>query len=221
MAPGGLRRTTGRSRVGTTASLATTVGAIDYFTHKPAVGAHVPRDLYEGEVPVERVGYYTQILADESVTVHPHHVQQRQTPPFFLSLHFTAPHWPWEGPEDEAVARTLTDLFHYDGGNLKTYATMVRALDGAVGQVLAALDAQGMADNTIVVFTSDNGGERFSKTWPFTGQKTELLEGGLRGYSYRAVDKTGQTIDFLLTEQRDKEAALRFLKKAIRRNGRA
>ena len=57
---------------------------------------------------------------------------------------------------------------------------MVRALDGAVGQVLAALDAQGMADNTVVVFTSDNGGERFSKTWPFTGQKTELLEGGLR-----------------------------------------
>ena len=37
-----------------------------------------------------------------------------------------------------------------------------------------------MADNTIVVFTSDNGGERFSKTWPFTGQKTELLEGALR-----------------------------------------
>jgi arylsulfatase A-like enzyme len=57
---------------------------------------------------------------------------------------------------------------------------MVRALDGAVGQVLAMLDEQGMAENTIVIFTSDNGGERFSKTWPFTGQKTELLEGGLR-----------------------------------------
>ena len=78
------------------------------------------------------------------------------------------------------MACNLKDLFHQDGGNLRTYATMVRALDAAVGQVLAALDAQGMADNTIVVFTSDNGGERFSKTWPFTGQKTELLEGGLR-----------------------------------------
>jgi arylsulfatase A-like enzyme len=84
------------------------------------------------------------------------------------------------GPEDEGVSRALTHLFHHDGGNLRTYATMVRALDEAVGQVLATLDAQGMADNTIVVFTSDNGGERFSKTWPFTGQKTELLEGGLR-----------------------------------------
>src|SRR5262249_9129627 len=49
-----------------------------------------------------------------------------------------------------------------------------------VGRVLAALATHGLAENTIVVFTSDNGGERFSDTWPFTGRKTELLEGGLR-----------------------------------------
>ncbi len=155
-------------------------GAIDYFTHKPGVGEHVPRDLYEGEVPVEHVGYYTQLLADESLQYIRTHSQQGQMHPFFLSLHFTAPHWPWEGPEDEVVSRNLTDIFHYDGGSLKTYTKMVCALDKAVGQVLAVLDEQGMADNTIVIFTSDNGGERFSKTWPFTGQKTELLEGGLR-----------------------------------------
>lgn len=152
-------------------------GAIDYFTHKPGVGEHVPRDLYEGEVPVERIGYYTQILADEASNWI---VQQRATQPFLLSLHFTAPHWPWVGPEDEDVSRSLTDIFHYDGGNLKTYAKMVRSLDAAVGQVLQTLDEQGLRDNTIVVFSSDNGGERFSKTWPFTGQKTELLEGGIR-----------------------------------------
>jgi arylsulfatase A-like enzyme len=46
--------------------------------------------------------------------------------------------------------------------------------------VCAALDANGLTDNTIVIFTSDNGGERFADTWPFTGRKTELLEGGLR-----------------------------------------
>ena len=49
-----------------------------------------------------------------------------------------------------------------------------------IGRVLQALDAGGLARNTIVIFTSDNGGERFSDTWPFTGKKTELLEGGLR-----------------------------------------
>ena len=53
-------------------------------------------------------------------------------------------------------------------------------MDLQIGRVLQALDANGLADNTIVIFTSDNGGERFSDTWPFTGSKTELLEGGLR-----------------------------------------
>jgi arylsulfatase A-like enzyme len=152
-------------------------GAIDYFTHKPGVGEAVPRDLYEGEVPVERVGYYTQLLADEASAWIG---EQSADKPFFLSLHFTAPHWPWVGPEDEEVSRNLKDLFHYDGGNLATYARMVRSLDAAVGQVLGQLKRQGLDDNTIVVFSSDNGGERFAKTWPFTGQKTELLEGGLR-----------------------------------------
>jgi arylsulfatase A-like enzyme len=53
-------------------------------------------------------------------------------------------------------------------------------MDLQVGRVLKALDETGLADNTIVVFTSDNGGERFADTWPFTGRKEELLEGGLR-----------------------------------------
>jgi arylsulfatase A-like enzyme len=49
-----------------------------------------------------------------------------------------------------------------------------------IGRVLQAVEANGIADNTIAIFTSDNGGERFADTWPFTGRKTELLEGGLR-----------------------------------------
>ncbi len=53
-------------------------------------------------------------------------------------------------------------------------------MDLQVGRILKALDAAKAARDTIIVFTSDNGGERFSDTWPFTGKKTELLEGGLR-----------------------------------------
>ena len=53
-------------------------------------------------------------------------------------------------------------------------------MDAAVGRVLAALDRLGLSRNTLVVFTSDNGGERFSDVWPFIGAKGELLEGGLR-----------------------------------------
>src|SRR6516164_8615847 len=57
---------------------------------------------------------------------------------------------------------------------------MIEAMDEQIGRVMALLERNGARDNTIVVFTSDNGGERFADTWPFTGKKTELLEGGLR-----------------------------------------
>src|SRR5205823_3328230 len=77
-------------------------------------------------------------------------------------------------------SKRIRNIFHRDGGTQKTYATMVQSLDVNIGRVLQALDVHGLAENTIVVFTSDNGGERFSKTWPFSGMKTELLEGGLR-----------------------------------------
>jgi len=154
-----------------------TGGAVDYFTHKAGVGADVPPDLFEGEVRVDKAGYYTDLIAE-----HGQAFLRRQTAaqPFLLSLHFTAPHWPWEGPGDEAVSRELKNLNHTDGGSLKKYGEIVAALDAAVGRVLATLEAQGLAQNTLVVFTSDNGGERFSNTWPFTGQKSELLEGGIR-----------------------------------------
>ncbi|HVW71368.1 MAG TPA: sulfatase-like hydrolase/transferase [Steroidobacteraceae bacterium] len=152
-------------------------GDVDYFTHKPEADAKTPEDLYEGEVPVHRAGYYTTLLGDRAVD---YLERVNADVPFFLSLHFTAPHWPWEGPDDEAVSRELKDIFDYDGGNLAVYGRMVEALDEQVGRVLETLSRRGLADNTIVVFTSDNGGERFSKMWPFTGQKTELLEGGIR-----------------------------------------
>jgi arylsulfatase A-like enzyme len=57
---------------------------------------------------------------------------------------------------------------------------MVTRMDEQIGRILRTLRRLGMRDETVVVFTSDNGGERFSDTWPFTGRKTELLEGGLR-----------------------------------------
>jgi arylsulfatase A-like enzyme len=104
-----------------------------------------------------------------------------------MSLHFNAPHWPWEAPGDEAESNRLRlagggprSQFDVDGGSQKTYQRMIQAMDLQVGRVVQALNANGLAENTIVIFTSDNGGERFADTWPFTGRKTELLEGGLR-----------------------------------------
>ncbi len=152
-------------------------GASDYFTHLNSRGAP---DLWDGDVPVERNGYLTDLLGDRAVeTVNEHATAKK---PFFLSLHFNAPHWPWvaHGDEDESERLRGGNLRHYDGGTMRTYARMVQAMDTQIGRVLQALDVNGIADDTIVVFTSDNGGERFSDTWPFSGVKTELLEGGLR-----------------------------------------
>jgi len=153
-------------------------GSLDYYTHKFGPPNTDTEDLWDGDAKIHQVGYLTDLLGDRAVTEIDRYAKAGQ--PFLISLHFNAPHWPWEAPGDEAEALRLTSLFHFDGGSQKTYARMVMQLDLQVGRVLQALDANGIADNTIVVFTSDNGGERFADTWPFTGRKTELLEGGLR-----------------------------------------
>ena len=156
-------------------------GGVDYYTHK---GTDGKLDLWDGPTPVDIAEYLTDLLAEQAIAGIS--AGAKQPKPWFMSLHFTAPHWPWEAPGDLAEARRLEAspdreaLMHYDGGALETYAKMVGRLDYQVGRVLDALAASGQADNTIVVFTSDNGGERFSSTWPFSGRKTELLEGGLR-----------------------------------------
>jgi arylsulfatase A-like enzyme len=155
-------------------------GAADYFNHGSEAsrsGAEASQ-LHEEEVPVDRHGYMTNLLGDRAVDIVAAYARSRQ--PFLLSLHFTAPHWPWEGPDDETESKRIRNIMHRDGGTQKTYGKMVQSLDANIGRVLQALDVNGLSENTIVIFTSDNGGERFSKTWPFTGMKQELLEGGLR-----------------------------------------
>ena len=153
-------------------------GSLDYYTHKFGPPNTDTDDLWDGDAKVHQVGYLTDLLGDRAINEVNTYARSGQ--PFLISLHFNAPHWPWEAPGDEAEAQRLTSLFHFDGGTQKTYARMVMQMDLQVGRVLQALEANNLAENTIVVFTSDNGGERFSDTWPFTGKKTELLEGGLR-----------------------------------------
>jgi len=153
-------------------------GVLDYFTHKYGPPSSDTEDLWEDDVKIRHTGYLTDLLGNRAVDVVNAYAKPGQ--PFLVSLHFNAPHWPWEAPGDEAESQRLTNLFHFDGGTQRTYRRMIQQMDLQVGRVLQALDANGIAENTIVVFTSDNGGERYSDTWPFTGRKTELLEGGLR-----------------------------------------
>lgn len=153
-------------------------GGVDYFTHKDGIASTDTDDLWDDDVPIHQAGYLTDLMGDRAVKVIGDYAKSKD--PFLLSLHFNAPHWPWEGPGDEAESRRIRTLMDRDGGSMKTYAEMVTRMDMQVGRVLKAIADGGIANNTIVVFTSDNGGERFADTWPFTGKKTDLLEGGLR-----------------------------------------
>ena len=154
-------------------------GSVDYFTHKSGTAETNSGDLWDGDMKIEESGYLTDLLATHAISAMQGILKEKK--PFFISLHFNAPHWPWEGPQDQAESQRLRGgLADFDGGSMKTYMKMVLEMDAQIGRVVKAIEAAGVANNTIIIFTSDNGGERFADTWPFTGKKTELLEGGLR-----------------------------------------
>jgi arylsulfatase A-like enzyme len=154
-------------------------GGVDYFSHCSGKGDH---DLYENEAERHDVGYLTDLLSRRAVD----HVKARAAAaragrPFFLSLHYTAPHWPWETRDDAHLAAEVAgNLFHLDGGDVETYRRMVHHMDEGIGWLVAALRDEGLLENTLIVFTSDNGGERFSDNWPLVGGKMDLTEGGIR-----------------------------------------
>ncbi|MEU4692878.1 sulfatase-like hydrolase/transferase [Actinoplanes sp. NPDC023714] len=158
-------------------------GGVDYYSKYSHTGKY---DLFEGETAVENDGrYYTDVIADKAEG----YIRKKHDGPWLLNLNFTSPHWPWEAPGDRRISEEITArikagdvqaIFHNDGGSLETYVKMVENLDRRIGQVLTALRQTGQEENTLVVFASDNGGERFSYNWPLTGNKGSLSEGGIR-----------------------------------------
>ena len=152
-------------------------GGMDYHTHRDTAGVH---DLFDGEKEDHRKGYLTDLISDRAVEF----IGKAKDGPFLLSVHYNAPHWPWVTREDAAESRRIAPdkrgIYHFDGGSVPTYLTMIRQMDEGIGRIFAALKKFKLDRNTLVVFTSDNGGERFSDTWPLVGKKMDLLEGGIR-----------------------------------------
>ena len=151
-------------------------GGVSYYGHN-ARGSESDLEL-DGQ-PYDEPGYLTDLLSRRAAQYVRDRAASGQK--FFLSLHYTAPHWPWETRAQGRIdPEIVKNLFHLDGGNVQTYRTMIREMDEGIGWVVDALRETGQLDDTLIIFTSDNGGERFSDNWPLVGGKMDLTEGGIR-----------------------------------------
>ena len=144
----------------------------DYASHRDVVTRTVSY-FQDGERDIHAKGYLTDLFTERAVRI----VSRARRKPFFLSLQYNAPHWPWQGPGDSPYPDTLRVTA---GGSPETFARMVRSMDEGIGRVLDALHQRRLAQDTLVVFTSDNGGERFSHMGAFSEGKMTLWEGGIR-----------------------------------------
>jgi arylsulfatase A-like enzyme len=119
--------------------------------------------------------YMTDYLSEEAVRI----IAANRERPFFLYLAYNAPHTPLQ-----ALKSDYDSLSSIKDHRLRVYAAMIKALDRGIGRVLAALKAQGLDKNTIVMFTSDNGGANYiglhDINKPYRGFKCTFFEGGIR-----------------------------------------
>lgn len=146
-------------------------GAVDYISHTNPSGHP---DLYENEKAVIKEGYMTELLMEKTIAI----LRRQHTNPFFISLMFNAPHWPWQAPGDKVYPLGRENWM--EGGSPEKYAAMVKSLDDAVGNILKALEEEDLSRNTVIIFTSDNGGEKFSNMGIYQKAKHHLWEGGIR-----------------------------------------
>lgn len=143
-----------------------------YFEHMDRIGVH---DLWMGDEPVEREGYSTDLVTEDAIQF----LEESRETPFFLYLSHPAPHFPWQGPNDiDKDVQPKTKA--WQTGDRATYVSMVERMDEGIGKVLAKLDELNLTGNTIVIFTSDNGGHTYSRNDPMRDFKSTIWEGGTR-----------------------------------------
>jgi len=146
-------------------------GATDYFHHCESTGQ--PALYLNGKI-VDREGYLTDLITEESVGF----IRRNARHPFFLYVAYTAPHTPYLGPKDRRPA--LVPEADYNKGSRETYVAMVERMDEGIGALSRALQDNGVAQNTLVIFMSDNGATNMGRNTPFSGNKGNVFEGGIR-----------------------------------------
>lgn len=145
-------------------------GAIDYYTHERDGGL----DWHRGGKALREEGYSTDLIGAEASRLIQEHNGRK---PLFLYVPFNAPHSPLQAPREY-----LDQYAHLQNARRRTYAAMVTCMDTAIGRILETLEKKGMTRNTLVVFSSDNGGPEGlgANNGPLRGGKHSLYEGGTR-----------------------------------------
>lgn len=145
-------------------------GAIDYFTHERDGGL----DWHEDDHALHEAGYSTDLIGMHASKFVREYAGVK---PFFLYVPFNAVHEPYQPPIGD-----VDDYSNLKGARRK-YAAMLAATDQAIGAIVAAIDEAGIRDNTLFIFSSDNGGpapDRITDNGAYRGGKGDLYEGGVR-----------------------------------------
>lgn len=151
-------------------------GYIDFYQHTDAASRS---DLFDNDAPAKAAGYMTDLITERSIRF----IEQNTTRPFFVDIAFNAPHWPYQRPDQPSTAaegaRHLT-AFDQPTNTRADYVAMLERVDWGVGRILAAIDKAGVRNNTIVIYTNDNGGEWLARNTPLFHHKFSVWEGGIR-----------------------------------------
>ena len=154
-------------------------GALDYYSH---LGVDGKPGLFDNDKPVKAEGYLTDEITTRAISFIERHADE----PFFVDVAYNATHWPFHAPDlkekpahppgaPAEVARAWAA-----GGTREEYVQMLQRADEGIGRILATLARLQLTNDTLVIFTSDNGGEWLSHMGPLFHRKDSLWEGGLR-----------------------------------------
>ncbi len=145
-------------------------GAIDYFTHR----RDGQLDWFRNDQPLMEEGYSTHLISREACRLIR---EQPAGKPLFLYVAFNGVHLPHQVPDE------YREEYENLKGVRQTIAAMISAVDEAIGQIVAALEEKGQKQNTLIIFSSDNGGPRpgkVSMNTPLRAGKGTIYEGGVR-----------------------------------------
>jgi len=146
-------------------------GSIDYYTHSRS---NQP-DWYRNGESLQEEGYSTHLIAREACRTIENNDQKK---PLFLYVPFNGVHSPFQAPEQYTKAYPNLE------GNRQKLAGMLAAVDEAVGQIVGSLKKAGMLENTLIVFSSDNGGPPPGNNAPLREFKGTIYEGGIRAAAF-------------------------------------